>query len=428
MMKASLYTLGCRLNQAETGIIAKTLVDEGYEIVEWGEPVDLAVVNTCTVTEKADSKCRNAVRKAIRTNPDAFVAVVGCYSQMAAKLISEIDGVDLILGNAEKLKLADHINGLRKIDTPKIICSRLVARDDFTIESESTHDNHTRANLKIQDGCDFVCSYCIIPRARGRSRSRQFSDLMREARQLADDGFKEIVLTGVNIGTYQSDGYNFLDMVTELEKLDGIERIRISSIELTTIERELVQHMAESVKLCRHLHIPLQSGDDTILENMARKHKSQEYADFVEYCVETVPEIGIGADILVGFPGESDEQFRNTKKFLADLPIEYFHVFAYSDRENTPSSRMPGKIDPDTKKLRSRIMIEMGKRKRYAFCERYIGKPVDVLFESIEDGLWTGFTDNYMRVQTQCEEHVRNQILTVVPERIEGNTLIGTLT
>jgi threonylcarbamoyladenosine tRNA methylthiotransferase MtaB len=426
-MRASLYTLGCRLNQAETGIIAKTLIDKGFEIVEWGEPSDLAVVNTCTVTEKADSKCRNAVRKAIRTNPDAFIAVVGCYSQIAAKLISEIEGVDLVLGNAEKLNVAEYIDGLKKSDSPTVICSRLVSRDDFAIESIGTAESHARANLKIQDGCDFVCSFCIIPRARGRSRSRALPDLLREAHDLADSGFKEIILTGVNIGTYESDGHDFLGMIRELEEIDGIDRIRISSIELTTIGKPLVRHMAESEKLCPHLHIPLQSGDDRILELMARKHTAADYARFVEYCITTVPDIGIGTDILVGFPGETDHHFRNTKKFVADLPLEYFHVFSYSDRKGTPASRMSDKIDPDTRKLRSRILIEMGERKRFAFYEQYIGKPVDVLFESVEDGHWIGFTGNYMRVRTVSAENLRNITRGVLPENIDGEYLAGHL-
>ena len=427
MKKASLHTLGCRLNQAETAIIAKTLVDDGFEIVEWGEPADLCIVNTCTVTERADSKCRNAVRHAIRINPNAFVAVVGCYSQVAVETISNINGVDLVVGNEHKLRLVDYLDGLKKNSPPVVICSRNISRDDFVIESVGICDNHTRANLKLQDGCDFICSYCIIPRARGRSRSRKFSDVIREAEKLADMGYKEIILTGVNIGTYNSDGHDFLDVTRHLEKVDGIERIRISSIELTTIGRDLVEYMAQSKKLCRHLHIPLQSGDDSILKAMRRKHTAQEFTDFVEWTVETIPDIGIGTDIMVGFPGEGDEEFKNTRKLLADLTIEYFHVFNYSDRSNTPASRMPGKVSPDVRKLRSRIMIEMGKRKRYAFCEKYIGRNIGVLFETKEDGLWIGFTDNYMRVQAASDKNLRNHIRTVRPKRIVGDTLVGEL-
>ncbi|MFH1893148.1 MAG: tRNA (N(6)-L-threonylcarbamoyladenosine(37)-C(2))-methylthiotransferase MtaB [Candidatus Zixiibacteriota bacterium] len=424
-MKASLHTLGCRLNQSETAIIAKTLADRGFEIVEWGEPADLTVINTCTVTEQADSKCRQAVRQAIRKNPDAFVAVVGCYSQMAVDIISHIEGVDLIVGNEQKLRVTDYIDGLKKNAVPVVIHSSKMSADDFTIESVGIYENHTRANLKLQDGCDFVCSFCIIPRARGRSRSRKYSDVIAEAEKLASMGFREIVLTGVNIGTYQSDDHSFLDVIRNLEGIDGIDRIRISSIELTTIKKDLVEYMATSKKLCSHLHIPLQSGDDSILDAMRRKHAAKDFADFVEWSVNSVPGIGIGTDIMVGFPGETDDQFKNTKKFLADLPIEYFHVFVYSDRADTPASRLPNKVDHQIKKLRSRILIEMGERKKYAFCEKYIGTPVDVLFETAAENVWVGYTDNYMRVRATSDLNLRNEIRTVVPDRIEGDTLIG---
>ncbi len=427
MLKATLHTLGCRLNQAETAIIAKALADSGFEIVEWGTPADLIVINTCTVTDQADSKCRQAVRQAIRRNPRGFVAVVGCYSQVAAEAISSIEGVDLVVGNEHKLRVAEYIDGLRKRSSPLVIRARTMSRDDFIIESVGLYDRHARANLKLQDGCDFACSFCIIPRARGRARSRSFCNLLAEARKLSELGYKEIVLTGVNIGTYRSDGNSFLEVIRGLEEIDGIERIRISSIEPTTIGREIVDYMAESEKLCHHLHIPLQSGDDAILEAMCRRHTASEFADFVEAAVHRVPDVGIGTDIMVGFPGESDEQFKNTRRLLADLPLEYFHVFAYSDRTGTPASRMPGKVGHHTKKERSRIVIEMGKRKRYAFQELHLGRPVSVLFEMKQGDFWTGFTSNYMRIMAKHHMDLRNQVRLVRPKRIEGDTLIGEL-
>jgi len=426
-MKASLHTLGCRLNQAETAIMAKNLIDAGFEIVEWGEHADLTVINTCTVTEQADAKCRQAVRQAIRKNPDAFIAVVGCYSQIAPDVMSGIEGVDLVVGNEYKLNIADYLNGLKKNSRPVIVRSDTISREDFTIESVGIYENHTRANLKLQDGCDFICSYCIIPRARGRSRSRKYDDIMSEARKLVEMGNKEIVLTGVNIGTYNSENHSFLDVIKGLEQIDGLCRIRISSIELTTVDKELVSHMAESEKLCNHLHIPLQSGDDSVLEAMCRKHRGKDFAEFVEWCVETVPDIGIGTDVMVGFPGESEKAFNNTKFLLADLPIEYFHVFVYSDRHGTPASRMADKIDYHVKKDRSHIMIEMGNRKRFAFCEKHIGKPLEGLFETKENDFWTGFTTNYMRVMTNSDTPLRNEIRSIMPESIDGDTLIGAL-
>lgn len=427
MPRASLHTLGCRLNQAETAIIAKILSDDGYEIVEWGQPADLTVINTCTVTEQADSKCRQAVRQAIRRNPNGFVAVVGCYSQIASETISRIEGVDLVVGNEHKLRLIDYIDGLDKCDPPVMVHSSNISRDDFVIDSVGLYDHHARANLKLQDGCDFVCSFCIIPRARGRARSRKFSDILNEAQKLSDMGYREIVLTGVNIGTYSSDGHSFLDVIEGLEAVDGIDRIRISSIEPTTIGHEVIDYMTTSAKLCHHLHIPLQSGDDEILEAMCRKHTAREFADFVELAVKRIPDVGIGTDVMVGFPGEGDDQFRATQKLLADLPLEYFHVFTYSDRDSTPASRMPNKVDHHVKKERSRIMIEIGERKRYAFYERYIGKPVEVLFETNNGYSWTGFTSNYMRVRVTSDISLRNEIRSVIPSGIDGDTLMGDL-
>ncbi len=427
MMKASLHTLGCRLNQAETAIIAKTLSDRGFEIVEWGKPADLTVINTCTVTEQADSKCRQAVRRTIRRNPDAFVAVVGCYSQVAAQTISEIEGVDLIIGNEHKLHVTDYLNGLKKQHPPVVMCSSRISRDEFVIDSVGLYDHHARANLKLQDGCDFACSFCIIPRARGRARSRKYSDVIAEAEKLANSGYREIVLTGVNIGTYSSNNHNFLEIVMSLEKIDGIDRIRISSIEPTTIGRDIVEHMAESGKLCHHLHIPLQSGDDSILERMRRMHTAKEFADFVEWAVLKIPDIGIGTDVMVGFPGEGEREFSNTRKLLADLPVQYFHVFAYSDREGTPASRMADKVEHRVKRERSRIMIEMGKRKRFAFGARYIGRTVSALFEANDGTCWTGFTSNYMRVRVRSDKILRNQILHVRPVGVESDTLVGEL-
>ncbi|RMH63080.1 MAG: MiaB/RimO family radical SAM methylthiotransferase, partial [Calditrichaeota bacterium] len=272
MPKAALYTLGCRLNQAETANIARDLQTRGFEIVPFGEAADLTVVNTCTVTEKADARCRQAVRKSIRKNPDTFVAVIGCYAQMAVEDIRRIDGVDLIMGNEHKMQLADYVESLDKMSEPRVVHTPKISRDSFTIESVGFYDTHTRANIKIQDGCNFVCSFCIIATARGPARSRSFDDIMLEARKLADMGHKELVLSGVNIGTYKHDGKDFLDLVRALEEVPGIERIRISSIEPTTVTRELIDHMAASSVVCPYLHIPLQSGDDTILASMRRKH------------------------------------------------------------------------------------------------------------------------------------------------------------
>jgi len=420
-MKASLHTLGCRLNQAETAIIAKSLQQAGYDIVDFGQQADITVINTCTVTEQADSKCRQAVRKTIKKNPETFVAVVGCYAQMAVDTIKEINGVDLIVGNEHKLKILDYLDGLGKKDSPLIIHSPKISREEFTIENHGLYDNSTRANLKIQDGCNFVCSYCIIPKARGPARSRKLDDIVKEANALAGLGHKELVITGVNIGTYQSEKYNIVDVVTEVEKIDKIERIRISSIEPTTIPENLIYKIAESDKMCKHLHIPLQSGDDNILSSMRRKHSVQEFINFVEFVNKTVPEVGIGTDVMVGFPGEGRAEFVNTKILLADLPISYFHVFTYSDRKGTSSVKMPNKVDYHDKKDRTRILIEQGKRKKYAFYEKYLGSETSVLFEQRnKSGNWTGYTSNYISVEVSSDEDIHNQIRTV--KLVENNS------
>ncbi|HED09630.1 MAG TPA: MiaB/RimO family radical SAM methylthiotransferase, partial [Caldithrix abyssi] len=313
MPKAALYTLGCRLNQAETANIARDLQNRGFEIVPFGEAADLTVVNTCTVTEKADARCRQAVRKSVRKNPDTFVAVIGCYAQMAVEDIRRIEGVDLIMGNEHKMQLADYVETLDKMSEPRVVHTSKISRESFTIESVGFYDTHTRANIKIQDGCNFVCSFCIIATARGPARSRDFQDILQEAHKLAEMGHRELVLSGVNIGTYKNEDKNFLDLVAALEQVPGIERIRISSIEPTTVTRELIDYMAGSAVVCPYLHIPLQSGDDAILDSMRRKHDAAFFREIIEYAAEKIPHIGIGTDIMVGYPGEDEQAFKNSK-------------------------------------------------------------------------------------------------------------------
>ena len=427
-MKVSFYTLGCRLNQAETAIIAKAFQQKGFEITAFGQPADVTVINTCTVTEQADSKCRQAVRKILRRNPDTFVAVVGCYAQMAVDTIRKIQGVDLIVGNEYKLHLSDHLNGLVKQQTPRVVHSPKISRGEFSIESYGLYDNATRANLKIQDGCNFVCSFCIIPTARGPARSRKFDDIIREAEILVDNGHQELVLTGVNIGTYQSDRKTVIDILERLEKIRDLKRIRISSIEPTTVADEIIQIMANSDKICKHLHIPLQSGDDRILQAMRRKYTVSEFEDFIHFVLKTVPDIGIGTDVMVGFPGEDHTAFVNTKKFLADLPVSYYHVFTYSDRPGTGSIRMNNKVEHQVKKDRTKILIEQGNRKKRAYYERFAGQTMEVLFEQKnQDNLWSGYTSNYMRVVVAGEGDCHNQLIPVQLTKVSGEQIFGIL-
>jgi len=424
--KASLFTLGCRLNQAETAIIAKKLSKEGYQIVEFGETADLTVINTCTVTAEADAKCRKAVRKSIRKNPQTFVAVIGCYAQMGSDTIKDIDGVDLIVGNEHKFQITDFLDDLNKKDAPAVVHSK-ISRDTFTIEDQGLFDQNTRANIKIQDGCNFVCSFCIIAKARGPARSREFDDILKEAVKLVDAGHQELVLTGVNIGTYRYEDRTFMDVLKEMEKIDGLKRIRISSVEPSTIDKNLIDYMADSEKICRYLHIPLQSGDDKILESMRRKHTAAEFAELIEYAAHRIPDIGLGTDVMVGYPLEDDEAFKNTKRLLADLPVTYFHVFTYSDREGTTSYQIKPKVDHHVKKGRMRIMIQMGQRKQNAFYDRFLGKSVDVLFETQKEDNWSGLTDNYMRIQVNSKRDLYNKFLPVRLEEVAEERINGKL-
>ncbi len=425
MPKASLHTLGCRLNQAETAIIANSLAARGFDIVEFGEPADVTVINTCTVTEQADSKCRQAVRAALRVNPTTFVAVVGCYAQNGIDAISAIRGVDLIIGNEHKLRVGDFLNGLNKNSAPQIIHSPKLPEKEFTIDTSGLYTFNTRANLKIQDGCNYFCSFCIIPTVRGRARSRNFNDIIREAEALVAAGHRELVLTGVNIGTYKNDGKNLLKVIERLELIEGLSRIRISSIEPTTIGAELVRYMASSAKLCHYLHVPLQSGDDKILSSMSRKHTIKPFAKFIEWSAKLIPDIGLGTDIMVGYPTEGEAEFQNTRDVLTDLPFFYFHVFTYSDRPGTPSWNLKPKVPHQVKKARTRNLIELSERKRRAYYSAHLGTTVNVLFETQEDYYWTGYTENYMRVHLKSERNLQNQICSVDLTSLDGDRLVA---
>ena len=425
-LKAAVYTLGCRLNQSESSIMEKGLEKQGYEIVDFKEQSNLAIINTCTVTAKADSDCRNVIRGYVKRNPEAFVAVVGCYSQMGYKALSAIEGIDLIVGNQDKLDVLNYLQ-LGKNDTPLIIRDRFL-RDDFSIENIGQADSKTRANLKVQDGCDFMCTFCIIPMARGRARSRDLQNLLAEAKQLAEQGFKEVILTGVNVGTYQNSERDVLGLVEELNSIDGIERIRISSIEPTTIPEKLFEYMADPEhKLVPYLHIPLQSGSDTVLEIMKRKYSAKEYLDFINMAAERVPGICIGTDVMVGMAGEGDEEFDETCQLLINSPINYFHVFTFSEREGTPAVKMDNKNEKVVKKRRNAVLRKVSERKRQEFYEQYIGQELDVLFETYKDGYWSGYTENFIRVAVTSGSQLENTIQTVKLTELAADFVIGEL-
>ena len=404
----------------------KSLENQGYSIVPFKDNSDLAIINTCTVTAKADSDCRHIIRNYIRRNPKSFVAVVGCYSQMGYKALAEIEGVDLIMGNQDKLDVINHVK-MGKNDKPLVLRDRIV-RDDFSIDYVGQSDSKTRANLKIQDGCDFMCSFCIIPMARGRARSRDLSNLLAEAKQLAGQGFKEIILTGVNIGTYNNSESSVLEVCDRLNEIDGIERIRISSIEPTTIPTELFDRMNDtSDKLVPYLHIPLQSGSDKILKLMRRKYERQEYLDFILEADSRVKDLCIGTDVMVGMCGEGENEFQETCDFLINSPVAYFHVFSYSERPGTASVKMEEKVAPQIIKRRSSVLRNISERKRLQYYEKFIGRELPVLFENSEDDYWSGYTENYIRVSVPSKISLENKICNVKLNDLTADFVSGEL-
>ncbi|NIA15038.1 MAG: tRNA (N(6)-L-threonylcarbamoyladenosine(37)-C(2))-methylthiotransferase MtaB [Nitrospiraceae bacterium] len=424
--RASIYTLGCRLNQAETALLTERLQEAGYTLVPFGEPADLGVLNTCTVTGEADTKSRKSIRGFIRKNPEAVVAVVGCYSQLCAADIARIPGVDVVLGNVHKLDLAALLPQ-KKRDKPLILCDE-PTREDFTIDLCGSGVSTRRANLKIQDGCDCFCTYCVVPFARGLPRSRHMDNLFEEAQRLVERGAKEIVLTGVNVGSYASGGDGLVEVVDRLNAIAGLQRIRISSIELKTIAPALLDRMADAAHaLTPFLHVPLQSGSNTVLQRMKRNYTAEEYASFAAQATARVDDLGIGADVLVGMPGETDEEFEETYAFVRDCPLAYLHVFKYSVRPGTIAAKMPGHVDSPTLQRRSEAMRALGNAKRQAFQQARLGAAYDVLFESRQEESWLGYTGNYIRVSVCSKDNLENSIRPVVLDRTEGNIAEGHL-
>ncbi len=377
--QVSFHTVGCRLNQAETAILVDRFKAIGYVPVDFGRPTDLLVLNTCSVTEGAEADCRRVVRRTLKESPQAFIAVTGCYAQTGTQTLAAIPGVDLVMGNQSKMNLPEYLHTL----PPKKPASEVFRTSQHMVETFSIDGvgdyAHTRANLKIQDGCNFMCAFCLIPFAQGRERSRRFDDTIREAEALVHKGHQELVLTGVNIGQFQENGKTLVDLLERLEAIPALKRVRISSIEPTTIPDELIDYMAISQKLCRYLHVPLQSGDDTILGAMNRRYTVKEYVEWIERVVRRVPDLCVGTDLLAGFPSESDEQFANTKAVVSDLPFAYFHVFSYSPRPGTAAFRMNNPVDSGTIKSRTRQLGDLSWIKRLSFYQRFVGAEVSVL-------------------------------------------------
>ncbi len=426
--RVAFSTLGCRLNQAETALLRDGFRRRGFTTVEYGQDTDVLVLNSCTVTEGAEAECRRLVRQTLRQSPKAFVAVTGCYAQTGLAVLRQIEGIDLIVGNQFKMQLPDMLPPVplqAKQETAEVHHERM-DYENFSLEGVGDYST-TRANLKIQDGCQFMCAFCLIPFARGRERSRLVDDAIREAEELVERGHQELVLTGVNIGQYQDQDADLLGLLTRLEAIEGLERIRISSIEPTTIPNGLLDYMKTSHKLCRFLHVPLQSGDDTILKAMNRRYSIREYQDAMEEALHMIPDVCFGTDVMVGFPGEGQREFGNTATFLQDLPFSYLHVFSYSPRPGTASTKMPDTVSSNDIKMRSRALRELSCQKREVFHQKFLGQELSVLFEDEIDGVWTGLTDHYLRVAVRSSMSLKNTIHSVIATGVMSDRIIGML-
>jgi threonylcarbamoyladenosine tRNA methylthiotransferase MtaB len=424
------YTLGCKLNFSETSTIARSFEKEGFDRVEFNESADIYVINTCSVTENADKRFKSIVKKAHQKNDEAFIIAVGCYAQLKPEELAAVDGVDLVLGATEKFKITDYLNQLSK-DEPAQVHSCEIDEADFYVGSYSIGDR-TRAFLKVQDGCDYKCTYCTIPLARGISRSDTLENVMENARQISQKGIKEIVLTGVNIGDYgkgefgnKRHEHTFLDLVHALDTVKGIERLRISSIEPNLLKNETIEFVSGANAFVPHFHIPLQSGNNELLGKMKRRYRRELYVDRVHKIKEVMPDCCIGVDVIVGFPGETDEHFLDTYNFLNDLDISYLHVFTYSERDNTEAASMDGVVLQKTRAKRSKMLRGLSVKKRRAFYESQLGKEKTVLWESEnKEGFIYGFTENYVKVKTYWNPALSNKLQQVTLQSIDEDGVV----
>ena len=414
--KVAFYTLGCKLNFSETSTIARNFQDEGFDRVDFEEIADIYVINTCSVTDNADKQFKHIVKKAMKLNDKAFVAAVGCYAQLKPEELAAVDGVDLVLGATEKFKITDYINDLSKNDMGEVHSCE-IEEADFYVGSYSIGDR-TRAFLKVQDGCDYKCTYCTIPLARGISRSDDLENVLKNASDISKQGIKEIVLTGVNIGDYgkgefgnKKHEHTFLDLVQALDKVEGIERLRISSIEPNLLKNETIEFVSNSRTFVPHFHIPLQSGSNDILKKMKRRYLREVYTERVNKIREVMPHACIGVDVIVGFPGETDENFIETYNFLNEMDISYLHVFTYSERDNTEAAELPDVVPMNVRNKRSKMLRGLSVKKRRAFYESQIGTNRTVLFESDnKEGYIHGFTENYVKVKTPWNPELANTL------------------
>ncbi|QLE02161.1 tRNA (N(6)-L-threonylcarbamoyladenosine(37)-C(2))-methylthiotransferase MtaB [Galbibacter sp. BG1] len=428
--KVAFYTLGCKLNFSETSTIARNFTEEGFDRVEFSEKADIYVINTCSVTENADKRFKSIVKQAQKVNPDAFVAAIGCYAQLKPEELADVHGVDLVLGATEKFKITDYLNDLSKNDFGEVHSCE-IEEADFYVGSYSIGDR-TRAFLKVQDGCDYKCTYCTIPLARGISRSDTLGNVLQNAKEISEQGIKEIVLTGVNIGDYgkgefgnKKHEHTFNELVTALDDVEGIERLRISSIEPNLLKNETIDYVAKSRTFVPHFHVPLQSGSNYILGQMRRRYKRELYVDRVTRIKEVMPHACIGVDVIVGFPGETDEHFLETYNFLNELDISYLHVFTYSERDNTVAAEMEGVVPNKVRAKRSKMLRGLSAKKRRAFYESQLNTNRTVLFEGEnKEGYIHGFTENYVKVKAPWDPALVNTLHKVKLTKIDEDGLV----
>ena len=428
--KVAFYTLGCKLNFSETSTIARNFVSEGFKRVDFEEAADIYVINTCSVTDNADNRFKSIVKNALKKNDNAFLIAVGCYAQLKPEELAAIDGVDLVLGATEKFNVTSYINDLTKNNIGEIHSCE-ISDADFYVGSYSI-GGRTRAFLKVQDGCDYKCTYCTIPLARGISRSDTLENVINNAKEISSKGIKEIVLTGVNIGDYgkgefgnKTHEHTFLDLIKKLDTIDGIHRMRISSIEPNLLKDETIDFVSKSNSFVPHFHIPLQSGSDELLKNMKRRYLTKTYTNRVLRIKETMPNACIGVDVIVGFPGETDELFLETYNYLSEMNISYLHVFTYSERPNTEAVSMNGIVPKKTRAKRSKMLRGLSAKKRRAFYESQLGNTLTVLFENDnKEGYINGFTENYVKVKTPWNPELINSLKTITLTEIDEDGLV----
>lgn len=428
-MNISFYTLGCKLNYSETSTLREQFESAGHSIVDFGEPTNAVIINTCTVTENADSECRKIIRRALRNSPNAFVGVTGCYAQLQPEKIASIEGVDAVFGSKEKFSIPKIFKEFNKIETPQIHVSDL-SEVEFVESYSSDNDSRSRAFLKLQDGCNYNCSFCTIPLARGESRSMKFTDIMPRINSIIQAGFHEIVLSGINLGDYQAvTGERFVDILRLIDSQAPKARFRISSIEPNLLTPEIIDLVAQSKSIVPHFHIPLQSGSPEILKKMRRRYKAENYHSLIHTIKSKIPECCIGVDVIVGFPGETDSHFEETFQFLHELPVSYLHVFTYSERENTPAAIYPEKIPPVARKQRTNRLRALSEKKKHEFYRSQTDTIHTVIPESYnhETNLWIGWTENYVRTEFSAVQSLLQVPMPIQLNEISGETMLGTL-